>query len=166
MDWSKFPIHKHEAMYILFASIFAMAWFVGLLPLIVGELGEDYAIIQFLIFNVGLYFFLFIFLKAIATGKLLDGKMDSIFEQLKTSLGLTFLILGLDIWLPPYSVNFDGVLASGLNLGVSASDYIIGLLWSSVGVGGTALYIITYIVFPVLFLVAAAKLLPNFTKKL
>jgi len=165
MNWNILNLHKQEMMYILAASVFAMVWFVGLLPLVVNVLGTNYAILQFLIFNIGLYFFLFIFLKAIITGKLGNGKVD-LFEQLKTSLGFTFLILGLDIIMPPYAVTIGGVLETGSNLGVSASDYIIGLLWKTVGVGGPALYIITYVVFPILFLIIAAKLLPNFLEKI
>ncbi|MBE3085892.1 MAG: hypothetical protein IMZ64_06720, partial [Bacteroidetes bacterium] len=136
-------INKQEAMYTLFASIFAVVWFVLLLPSVIKLLGDSLAAIQFILFNLGLYFFFFIFLKAIVTRKPSGSKMKDIIFQLKTSLGLVFLVMGLDIWMPEYHVTIEGTLLSGANIGVGASDYIIGLLGKTIGIPGIFLYLFT-----------------------
>lgn len=157
MDWKKFPFEKQELLYVAVSSVFAIAWFVGLLPFVISILGTSYAVVQFLLFNIGLYLFLFIFLKTLIA----DLKL-----HLKATLGFVFLVIGLDIWMPAYHVTIEGKLLTGANLGVSSSDYIIGLLGSTIGIGGLPLYLWTYLLFPVLFLLISAKLLPNFLKKL
>lgn len=157
MDWRKFPFEKQELIYVAVSSVFAIAWFVLLLPFVIGVLGTGFAVVQFLLFNVGLYFFLFVFLKSL---------IADLGLHLKATLGFVFLVLGLDIWMPAYHVTFDGQLLTGANLGVSSSDYIIGLLGSTIGIGGVPLYLWTYLLFPVLFLLVSAKLLPNFLKKI
>lgn len=157
MDWSKLKITKKEMMYIVFASLFAVLWFVVLLPAVIAAWGTQFAVVQFILFNLGLYSFLFIFLKSF----FVDLRL-----HLKTSLGVMFLIIGLDTWMPEYHVTVDGQLLLGANLGVSASDYIIGLFGRTIGVGGVFLYLWTYLLFPVLFLLLSAKLLPDFLKKL
>lgn len=157
MEWKDFKINKQEALYITLASVFAMVWFVLLLPFVVQMLGNDLAIVQFLLFNIGLYFFLFIFLKVIIT--------ETVYN-LKTSFGFLVLILALDIWMPEYHVTLDGQLLTGANLSVASSDYIVGLLGQTIGIPGVALYLFTYLVIPIFLLFVSAKILPNFVKKL
>lgn len=156
MDW-KTIIDKQEAMYIFFASVFALVWFVVLLPVVTGIWGTNFAILQFLLFNIGMYFFFFIFLKTIIT----DTKFN-----FKTSLGFMFLFIALDLWMPEYHVTVGGQLLTGASMGVASSDYIVGLLGKTVGIPGIALFLFTYLLIPVVFLLVAAKILPNFVKKL
>ncbi len=157
MDWKRFPIHRQEAMYMGIAMGFAGIWFFVLMPIVTGAWGTDFAILQFLLFNVGSYAFFFIFLKSFIT------KTD---VNLKSSLGLLFLFMGIDMLMPEYHVGLDGVLSTGAAMGVSSSDYIVGLLGKTIGIPGIGLALWTYMLFPFVFLLIAAKLIPNFLKKL
>ena len=157
MDLSKLKISKQELLYIGIASVFAVFWFVLLLPAVIVVWGTQFAVVQFFLFNLGLYFFLFIFLKSF----FVDLRI-----HLESALGVMFLIIGLDIWMPEYHVTVEGLLLTGANLGVSSSDYIVGLFGRTIGIGGIFLYLWTYLLFPVLFLLFSAKLLPNFLKKM
>lgn len=157
VDLSKLKIERHEILYIIISSLFAVLWFAGLLQLVVGAWGNNYAVLQFLLFDIGIYLFLFIFLKALIT----DMRFN-----LKTSLGLTFLMMAFDIYMPEYHVSFSGQLIPGGIMGVGSSDYIIGLLGKTIGLPGIALFLFTYLLFPAIFFLIAAKLLPNFVKKL
>lgn len=157
MKWKFFRLERTELMYVAAASVFAVCWFIGLLPFVISVLGTDYAIFQFLLFNLGLYLFLFVFLKTLVA----DTRL-----HLRTTLGIMLLVIGIDIWLPEYHVTIDGELLTGGTLGVSAVDYIIGLLGSTIGIHGLPLYLWTYLLFPVMLLLISAKLLPNFLNKM
>lgn len=150
-------MNKQELKYITFAGIFAFVWFVFVLPRLITRLDGNNPFLQFIIFNMGLYIFFFIFLKIIITSTSLN---------LKTSFGLTSLFLALDILMPEYHVLSTGELIKGATLGVSTSDYMAGLLAQNIGLNGIMIYIFTYLIAPIIFLIIAAKIIPNFVRRI
>lgn len=155
-------INKKELKYIIYSVAFAFFWFVLALPYLVKTFDGNSPFFQFLLFNVGLYAFLFIFLKSIANNTSVN---------IKTALGLTLMFIAMDIMMPEYHVAFNGTLIQGATLGISAADYSMGLFAQSLNVnfnlfGASFVYLFTYIFAPFVFLVASAKLLPNFVRHL
>lgn len=150
-------INKQELKYIAYSGIFAIAWFMFLLPYFVKKFDGNSPAFQFFIFSIGLYIFFFIFLKSTTT---------SISFNLKTSLGLLALFLAMDIYMPEYHVQMSGELLPGANLGVSAPDYFIGFLATQVGLSGFLVYLATYILIPIVLLFVSSKLLPNFVRNI
>ncbi len=153
-------ISKSELKYILASGVFAFIWFVLALPVIIKLFDGNSPIFQFLIFNIGLYAFFFIFLKS----KITNSEFN-----LKTSLGFLCLFLSLDTFMPEYHVTIQGQLIEGAALGVSTPDYIWGYLAQSIGLqtGGLTgffIYLITYVIIPVALLMVSAKTISNFVR--
>lgn len=149
-------IEKKEIKYVLFAVAFALAWFLIILPRLVISLDGNSPFFQFIFFNIGVYLFFFIFLKSIVTHSSIN---------IKTALGLTLLFIAGDIIMPEYHVTPVGDLIKGATLGVSSSDYTIGLLAQnfnlSFNIGGISfIYIFTYVISPLIILLLVSKLLP------
>ncbi len=151
-------MNKHEIKYIIYSSIFAIAWFFVILPFLVKTFDGNSPVFQFFAFNLGLYLFFFIFLKSLT----LSAK-----SSLIPTLGLLCLFIALDVWLPEYHVATTGELIKGGTLGVSTSDYFAGFIASNyLGLKGILVYLFTYIAFPIVLLITSAKLLPNFVRRL
>jgi predicted neutral ceramidase superfamily lipid hydrolase len=147
--------HKEEIAYILASAVFAIVWFMFVVPGISVMQLNPY--IQFVIFNLGVYAFLVIFLKSIITKTKLD---------LVAAAGIIILFIALDFWMPEYHVTMTGQLLTGAELGTSASDYVAGVTGSSAGIHGTPLFLFVYVIIPIALLAVAAKLIPNFVRKL
>lgn len=152
-------INKNEMRYILFAVIFSLIWFLLVIPYMLGSGVEDSnPYFQFLIFNVGIFIFLQIFLKAKTLRKGID---------VKNSLGLIFLIMAIDVMIPPFLVTQEGTLLNSVILKSSGTDYIIGYFAiNSLGLSGMAVFLFTYILIPAVLLFFAAKLLPHMVRSL
>ena len=150
-------LNKQELKYIIFSAIFVLVWFVFILPYVIKKFDGNSPLVQFIFFNLGIYVFFFIFLKTIT--------LNSTF-QLKNALGFTSLFIGLDIIMPEYHVLVTGELIKGGTLGLSTSDYLMGLFAQSIGLNGILVYIFTYVLMPVVFLLISAKLLPNFVRRI
>jgi len=149
-------INKQEIKYIITSGIFGIVWFVFLFPIVIKNFSDNSPITPFFIFNIGIYAFLFIFLKSMIT---------NIGTNIKTSLGLIFLFMSLDVFLPEYHVALSGALIPGAALGVASTDYFLGYIaTNSFHLGGIFVYLFTYILIPLVFLILSAKLLPNFVK--
>lgn len=150
-------MNRSEIKYILYSGLFALIWFFFALPKLTAYFDGNSPITQFFIFNIGIYFFFFIFLKSVTTGS-------------KTNflgiIGLMALFLALDTVMPEYHVGFDGTLIPGAMLGLSTTDYIWGYLGQGFGLSGTILFGFVYLVMPVLLLIISAKLLPNFVRRI
>jgi len=154
-------IDKNELRYIICSGIFGIIWFLFLMPYLAKTLdGSVYG--QFLIFNLGLYIFFFIFLKAVITKNS---------HNFVTTLGIILLFLGTDTILPEYHVTITGVLTEGANLGASSTDYLFGTIahnfgwtWNIAGI--SFVYIFTYFIAPLLLLILSALLLKDLTKHL
>lgn len=151
-------INKKEFKYIAFSGLFALAWFIFVLPYLIKKFDGNNPWLQFLLFNLGLIILLQIFLKAFT----LNTKI-----RWELALGLVITFVGLDILQPPYAVMTDGSLISkGPTLMVSSSDYIAGLLWQNIGLHGILIYLATYVLTPIILLIIAAKLIPNFVRSI
>ena len=151
-------INKKELKYLLYATGFAFIIFGIILPnLIKGGVENTNPYIQFLVFNVGIFFFLQIFLKGFVN--------DTKFSW-KTSLGLLFIFMALDIMAPPMMVSIQGTLQTGVVLSASASDYIVGDLILKTSLTGFPVYLITYIITPFILLFLSGLLLKDFVKEL
>lgn len=151
-------VNKQELRYIATAIAFAVIFFGFIIPNLIDKGVETMdPFFQFLIFNVGVFVFLQIFLKALTLGSPV---------KFSTSLGILLLFLGLDLIIPPLMVNQAGEIFTGATLAASSSDYIVATLWQSFGLSGHIIYILTYMVTPFIFLFIAAKLLPNFVRKI
>lgn len=149
-------MNKQELKYIIYTGVFAIVWFFLALPFLSKHFDGKSPLFQFFIFNLGLFALLFIFLKTITL------KTST---SIISSLGLTSLFLSLDSWLPPYAVDFSGkIIQANTLFYVSSTDYIWGLLGSSIGIHGILLFGFTYVVVPLALLYLAAKLLPNFVQ--
>ena len=150
-------INKSEAKYILTAGLFAFVFFVVILPNVLSSIVKLSPIIQFLIFNIGIFVFFQIFLKSVA----LEKKV-----KLGYTLGIVLLFMAIDILVPPFLVSTSGELISGGNLFASSSDYVIGLLAQNIGLSGFLIYGFTYVLFPLILLILASLLLKNFVKEI
>jgi cell division protein FtsW (lipid II flippase) len=147
---------KSEIKYIVYAIAFAAAWFIFVLPNLAVMLNDNSPYFQFLVFNVGLILFFQIFLKSVTT---------STRVSLMSSIGLVCIYLALDTISPPYRVSLLGdLISSQALLGTSAVDYIWGILATNLGLSGLSVYLFTYLLMPLILLVIAAKLFPNFVK--
>lgn len=149
-----------ELRYIAYASMFAIVWFLLILPNI-DKFGftNSSPYTQFLIFNVGIFIFLQFFIKSQASG--ING------TSLRVALGLVLLFTALDIMIPPMLVGMDGsLLQTSAVLGKSSADYVVGYFYTQLGLSGVLVFIMTYIVTPILMMVLAAKLIPNFVNRL
>lgn len=149
-------INKQEFKYILFSGIFALVWYIFLLPFLVKTFDGNSPVFQFFIFNLGLFIFFVLFLKAITT---------NVGFNIKNSIGLICLFLSLDIFMPEYHVAITGELIKGADLGVSTTDYFFGYLaQNTFHLSGILVYLFTYFLAPVVLLIIASKVLPNFVK--
>lgn len=150
-------INKSEFKYLIYATIFSFVTFVLILPNVINSITQLSPIFQFLIFNIGIFVFLQIFLKSVALGQKV---------KFGYTLGMVLLFMAIDIIVPPFLVNFNGTLNSGGTLFVSSSDYAVGLLAQSIGLSGFLVYIFTYIFSPLVLLIISSLLLKNFVKEL
>lgn len=147
-----------EVKYMFFATLFAFVVFGWVIPFVVTKQESITPLVQFLIFNIGIFLFLNIFLKA----KMTDYKIN-----ISGTLGVLALFMALDIMTPPLLVNPSGELATGnVALRPSASDWIFGYLGQMMGIKGFSLYLFTYIAVPLILLIISARLLPNFVRHL
>lgn len=144
---------KQELKYIIIAVVFAFVVMGYVIPYVLdGGANNINPFVQFLIFNVAIFLFLQIFLKAIVTKTSIS---------IKESIGILVLFMGLDIIAPPLMISTTGQFLTGPTLSASASDYVAGLIWNSIGINGFLLYIFVYIVTPFLLFFTASKLLKN-----
>ena len=128
-------MRKEEIKYIVYSVGFALIWFFLVLPKLLIQFDSSNPLLQFLIFNLGLYIFLIIFLKSLVTEK-------SVFNS--GVIGIILLFLALDLWLPEYHITIKGELIKGATLGIS-TDYVFGLFGQSLGINGILLYFFVYI---------------------
>lgn len=153
-------VTKQELKYILYSSLFSIAWFVFLMPYLLNKGVQDSnPYFQFLAFNVGIFLLLSLFMKAMAM------KLST---NIKLSLGLVALFLVMDIFAPPFSVDKTGqLLGEGGNVILikSSTDYIAGYFAiNTIHLSGLMVFLFTYLITPALLLFFAARLLPNFVK--
>jgi len=155
---------KSEFKYIIYSFLFAIAYFVVLLPILL-RVGIEKLnpILQFIVFNLGIFIFLQIFCKSIALKKM---------QRFRTSLGLTILFIALDLLVPPFAVNFSGQLlgnvgdSSNLILVGSSSDYTLGYILHSTGLSGFLVFFGVYVIIPLILMLISSLLLPDFVKEL
>ena len=152
-------ISKQELKYLIYIMIFALIWFLVIIPYLL-----DYGIeskniyLQFIIFNLGIFFFLQIFLKS----RTLKSSIN-----LRTTFGLIFLIMAVDCLIPPFLVTSQGELLDSVVLRSAGTDYVLGhLAINSFGLSGMVVFIFVYIIAPAVLLLISAHLLPNMVKNL
>lgn len=64
---------------------------------------------------------------------------------------LSILSAILDLYYPPFSVNIDGSISAGESIGYKGSiDYTIGYYLQAAGLSGIIVFILTYLVIPIL----------------
>jgi hypothetical protein len=104
---------------VVFALVFSIinttvnTWISSLNPLV-----------QFLIFNLGLYAVFFLVIKGVALGK------KRVWEG---AMGTVLGFMAFDIILPEYHVTAQGLQTGGL-FGASSSDYFFGYIYQALGV--------------------------------
>ena len=151
-------VEKKEFKYIMYSGLFALAWFLLILPWLIQRFDGNNPLSQFLLFNLGLIILLQIFLKAF----ILNTRV-----RWEFSFGLILTFIALDILQPPYAVLKTGELIStGPTLMISSSDYVAGLFWQSLNFSGLFVYLATYILTPILLLIITAKIIPNFVRRI
>lgn len=151
-------ITKQELKYIVIAVGFALVWFVAIVPNLIKFGVEDSSpYLQFLIFNIGIFIFLQIFLKARTLSRSIN---------IGGTLGVIALIMAVDVLIPPLMVDVSGNLLNGPILSASGSDYIFGYLAHNIGLEGIFVFLFTYVLAPAILLLIAAHFLPNFVKEL
>ncbi len=144
---------KQELKYLAIAVVFSFVVIGYIIPyLLDGGANNMNPFLQFLIFNVAIFVFLQIFSKAIIT----NSKI-----KIRESIGVLLLFISLDIIAPPLMISTTGQFLTGPTLSGSASDYIAGLLWNSIGIQGFFLYLAVYVLTPFILLFLASKLLKN-----
>lgn len=145
-------ITREELKYVVYAVVFAFILFTLIIPNVLTKLEGISPFIQFLIFNIGLFVFLNIFLKG--------SKIDY-----KHNLGIILLFIALDIFFSPYLVSTTGELNNSVILGSASADYVMGYFWSNF-VEGFVLYLFTYVVSPFVLLLISAILLKDIREEL
>lgn len=150
-------LSKDELRYILASTIFALVWFFAIFPYLSERFANSSPYLLFLIFNVGVYVFLFIFLKSF---------VQSTKVNFKVATGLIALFIALDVFMPEYHVNSLGQLIEGGIMGKSASDYMFGFMAQSFGLQGPIVALFAYILAPLVLLIVSAFLLDDFVNKL
>jgi len=151
-------INKKEIKYLIISVIFALAVFGYIIPELIRRGFEDSSpYLQFLIFFLGMFIFLQIFLKGATLGRRIN---------IYGSIGMILLYMALDIWIPPLLVSVEGELLNGPVLYASAPDYILGTIAHQIGMNGLSVYLFTYILIPFILLIIAAKLIPNFVRSI
>ena len=152
-------INKQEIRYIIWTLIFIIIWFFAIIPLLRNYGIEDSSVqMQFLVFNVGVFIFLQIFLKM----SILKSGL-----RLKETTGLIFLVIALDLILPPFLVTMQGELLNDVILKAGGSDYFFAYFAiNNLGLSGVMVFIFTYILMPTLLLFLSAYLLPNFIREI
>lgn len=151
-------LNKQELKYIAYSVGFAIVWFFILMPYLLKILDGDSIFLNFLVFNLGIMAMLTIYLKAatLSTG-----------INIRAALEYTFVVLSLDILLPAYHISFlKGELIEGAVLGKTSTDYVFGVLAQNIGLSGIFISIFTYILIPAILLFLAAKLSPNFVRRI
>lgn len=151
-------VSKQEFRYVLSAVIFGLIWFLIVIPVLLEQgIEGSNPYLQFLIFNIGIFVFLQIFLKS----KTLKSGI-----QLKNTIGIIFLVMALDVMIPPFLINMQGELLDTVVLKASGTDYIAGYFAiNQIGLGGISVFLFTYVVVPAIFLFIAAHLLPNLVRE-
>lgn len=151
-------ITKLEMKYVFGAIGFSLVWFLLIIPYLLGRgIEEVNPYVQFLIFNIGIFVFLQIFLKARTLKRGID---------IKNTLGIISLVISLDIILPPFLLTRSGELLNAAVLKGSASDYIFGYFAiNTLGLSGILAFMFTYILVPGILLFIAAKLLSNMVRQ-
>lgn len=150
-------LNRNEIKYIIGAGIFGFVFFGLLLNYLIKLVGDSNPVMQFAVFNVGIWLYFFIFLKSFST---------STSSSVGSAIGLLLLFIALDIILPEYHVTMTGELVTGAILGASTSDYVAGYFLQSVGIKGFFLYLGVYAILPIILLLGSAKILPNFVRRL
>lgn len=152
-------MNKQELKYIIFAVLFALVWFAFLLPKVLNSaLSNQPSYIQFLVFNLGIFIFLQVLLKSIT----LERKIE-----IAGSIGVICLFISLDIFSPPLMVGFNGELLGQTSiLYQSSSDYVFGELAINLGLSGFLVFLFTYVFIPIILLLTASKLIPNFVRRI
>jgi hypothetical protein len=112
-------------------------------------------VIQFLLFNMGIYLLVFGVIKGIAQG-----------GAVKFSAGSLVMFLALDNIIPGYHVLSNGALYRGDYLGMASTDYFFGYLYTCLGFQGPIVLFLTYLVTTPLLLLVAAFLLKNMLDEL
>jgi len=150
-------ISSKEMKYILSIVGFTLVWFLLIIPFLLSKGIEDTSVyLQFLIFNLFIFIFLQIFLKA----RTLKSKVN-----LKSTFGIIFLVMSLDILIPPFLVSKSGELLNSIILKSAGTDYVIGhFAINFLGLSGILVFLFTYILVPAIFLLIAAHLLPNLVR--
>ena len=153
-------IDKNEIKYIFFSVGFSIVFFYFILPNFITSIEKMSPYLQFIIFNIGLFSFLQIFLRAKAT----DTKF--IKNPTKT-IGIILFIMAVDVLLPPFLVSFQGTLPDGeIMLKASSSDYIVGYFAiNTLHLTGFTIFLFTYVAIPVLLLLASSYLVPNLLRE-
>lgn len=129
---------KSELKYILYSII---AIIVLMLLINVQAINKFISswnpIFQFILINLGIYFFFFFFMKGIVL------KDKGVW---KLSLATVITILATDLLLPEYHVTASQGLIVGGVFGASASDFFFGYLYSNIfGISkGIGLVLLTY----------------------
>lgn len=148
---------KSEIKYILLAVVFAYIYFAVVIPKVVSTgMDQQSPYFLFIVFNLGVFLFLQIFLKSFITNS---------FDSVKITFGLILLFIALDLAVaPPFLVAPDGVINGSAVLAKGSSDYIFGTIAIDLGLKGMTIYLFTYILIPALLLIGAASLIPDFVK--
>lgn len=150
-----FRLDSKEMKYILLAMSFLFIWMVFAVPYLNKSVSNN-MLLSFLIFNVGVFIVIQIVFKAI----ILSNKIS-----LKEIPGLILIANGVGIMSPPYLVTMSGEITNSAFLASSGSDFIAATLWQSFGAGGFFLFVLTYVISPVLLFIIAGFLLKDFVRK-
>lgn len=145
-------ISKKEIKYIIYAGIFGFILFGLVIPHFLNSIEKQSPFLQFMLFNISIFIFLQIYLRA----KSLSTGID-----IKRSISTILFVMALDVWLPPLMLSPSGTLLSGPLIIGGASDYIIALFGQSLGLQGFILFLGTYFVAPTLLLLASARISDN-----
>ena len=148
---------------VISLALFGVLWFSLILPsfsetqtwLLMNPLQ------QYILYNIGFFFIITVFFGGLVSFSL-THKLNLIQMFMNGMAGFLFFSFVIDIYQPPFVVGGDGTLlidaSSGTMAGASV-DYMLYFVYTSIGISGSALYNMVYIVTPALVVVCTVLLL-------
>lgn len=141
--------------------------FFLLMPAINSWIVEQSVIVNFIVF----YFLIFFIVSGVLLlilGENQKKKRDYV-KIFKMAIGITFIVMAIDLVLPSYALDWNGAFLPSSTIGYfGAIDYVIASFWNWLRVSGILLAVLTYPVTGMIFLFLALEILgtTNFIKNL
>lgn len=156
-------ISRKEQIIITALTVFSVIWVLFIIP---SFMGSEWFItlippFQYILFNLG-FLVMFIMFVGMPISYFLNGKELNIKDILK--LGFSFWLgvsIIVDLWEPPFFVNTSGeiLIDSPQALTGTSIDGMLVWCWKQIGLSGSMLFYLTYMITPICVAILLAIIL-------